>query len=92
MASSANQQAGLNLSRFSQASELKSRIWFTLGALVVFRLLSHVPLPGIDPKALETLFNTTKGGGLDFFNMFSGGSLERMSLIAMKTCRSARAL
>ena len=83
MASSANQQAGLNLSRFSQASELKSRIWFTLGALVVFRLLSHVPLPGIDPKALETLFNTTKGGVLDFFNMFSGGSLERMSLIAL---------
>jgi len=83
MASSADQQAGLNLSRFSQASELKSRIWFTIGALIVFRLLSHVPLPGIDPKALETLFNTTKGGVLDFFNMFSGGSLERMSLIAL---------
>jgi preprotein translocase subunit SecY len=83
MASSAEQMAGLNLSRFSQATELKNRIWFTLGALVVFRLLSHVPLPGIDPKALEALFNTTKGGVLDFFNMFSGGSLERMSLIAL---------
>ena len=83
MASSADQLAGLNLSRFSQASELKSRIWFTIGTLIVFRLLSHVPLPGIDPKALEALFETTKGGVLDFFNMFSGGSLERMSLIAL---------
>ena len=83
MASSAEQMAGLNLSRFSQATELKNRIWFTIGALIVFRLLSHVPLPGIDPRALETLFNTTKGGVLDFFNMFSGGSLERMSLIAL---------
>ena len=50
---------------------------------MVFRLLSFVPLPGIDPRALNALFNTTRGGVLDFFNMFSGGSLERMSLIAL---------
>ncbi len=54
-----------------------------MGALIVFRLLSHVPLPGIDPVALASLFEKTKGGVLDFFNMFSGGSLQRMSLIAL---------
>jgi preprotein translocase subunit SecY len=84
MASSADQMAaGLNLSRFSQATDLKKRIWFTMGALIVFRLLSHVPLPGIDPVALGSLFEKTKGGVLDFLNMFSGGSLSRMSLIAL---------
>ena len=84
MASSADQMAAsLNLARFSQATDLKKRLWFTIGALIVFRLLSHVPLPGIDPKALEVLFDQTKGGVLDFFNMFSGGSLQRMSLIAL---------
>ncbi len=84
MASSADQMAaGLNLSRFTQATDLKKRIWFTLGALIIFRLLSHVPLPGVDPQALKQFFDSTKGGVLDFFNMFSGGSLERMSLIAL---------
>jgi preprotein translocase subunit SecY len=84
MATSADQMAAsLSLNNFAQATELKKRIWFTLAALVVFRLLSHVPLPGIDPVALQAQFNTTKGGVLDFFNMFSGGALERMSLIAL---------
>jgi preprotein translocase subunit SecY len=84
MASSADQfSAGLNLSKFSQATELKKRIWFTLGALIVFRFLSFVPLPGIDPIALKSQFETTRGGVLDFFNMFSGGALERMSVIAL---------
>ena len=75
--------ASLSLNNFAQATELKKRIWFTLAALIVFRLLSHVPLPGIDPVALQAQFDTTKGGVLDFFNMFSGGALERMSLIAL---------
>ena len=75
--------ASLSLNNFAQATELKKRIWFTLAALIVFRLLSHVPLPGIDPVALQAQFNTTKGGVLDFFNMFSGGALQRMSLIAL---------
>jgi preprotein translocase subunit SecY len=84
MASSADQMAAsLSLNNFAQATELKKRIWFTLAALIVFRLLSHVPLPGIDPVALQAQFDTTKGGVLDFFNMFSGGALERMSLIAL---------
>jgi preprotein translocase subunit SecY len=84
MASTADQMsAGLSLQNFAQATDLKKRIWFTLGALIVFRLLSHVPLPGIDPVALQAQFATTKGGVLDFFNMFSGGALQRMSLIAL---------
>jgi preprotein translocase subunit SecY len=84
MATSADQMAAsLSLSNFAQATELKKRIWFTLGALIVFRFLSYVPLPGIDPVALQAQFETTRGGVLDFFNMFSGGALERMSVIAL---------
>jgi preprotein translocase subunit SecY len=84
MASASDQLASnLNLAKFAQATDLKKRLWFTIGALIVFRLLSHVPLPGVDPRALATLYATTKGGVLDFFNTFSGGSLERMSLIAL---------
>ncbi len=81
MASSA--EASLSLNNFAQATELKRRMWFTVGALIVFRFLSFVPLPGIDPVALESAFNTTKGGVLDFFNMFSGGALHRMSVVAL---------
>jgi preprotein translocase subunit SecY len=84
MASAAEQlAANISLSNFAKATDLKKRLWFTLGALIIFRLLSFVPLPGIDPRALNALFSTTRGGVLDFFNMFSGGSLERMSLIAL---------
>jgi preprotein translocase subunit SecY len=84
MASAAdNLASNINLSKFAQATDLKKRLWFTIGALIVFRFLSHVPLPGVDPRALATLYNTTRGGVLDFFNTFSGGSLERMSLIAL---------
>lgn len=84
MASAAdNMASGLNLAKFAQATDLKKRLWFTLGALIVFRLLSHVPLPGIDPTALGILQNKTQGGVLDFFNTFSGGALTRMSLIAL---------
>ncbi len=84
MASAAEQlAANLSLANFAKATDLKKRLWFTLGALVIFRLLSFVPLPGIDPRALGSLFDTTRGTVLDFFNTFSGGSLERMSLIAL---------
>src|SRR6185503_9094686 len=78
-----NIASNLNLSNFSKATELKNRIWFTVGALVVFRFLSFVPLPGVNPLILESLYSQTKGGILDLFNTFSGGSLERMSLIAL---------
>src|ERR687893_1216149 len=84
MASAAEQLASnISLSSFSKATELKKRLWFTLGALILFRFLSYVPIPGIDPTAMASLFATQRGGVLDFFNTFSGGSLERMSIIAL---------
>ena len=84
MASIAEQMASnVSFANFSKATELKKRIWFTLGALILFRLLSYVPMPGIDPAAMASLFNTQQGGVLDFFNTFSGGSLSRMSIIAL---------
>jgi hypothetical protein len=73
-----------DLANFSKATELKKRIWFTLGALIVFRFLSFVPLPGVNPLILEGAVCDRRAGGiLDLFNTFSGGSLERMSLIAL---------
>jgi len=84
MASNAdNFASSLSFANFSKATELKKRIWFTIGALVVFRFLSFVPLPGVNPLILESLYDQTRGGILDLFNTFSGGSLERMSLIAL---------
>jgi preprotein translocase subunit SecY len=85
MASRADKLASnINFSKFGQADDLKKRIWFTIGALIIFRLLSFVPLPGVDPVAQALLYqNNAAGGVLDIFNTFSGGSLERMSLIAL---------
>jgi preprotein translocase subunit SecY len=85
MASRADKLASsINFSNFGKATDLKSRIWFTIGALIIFRLLSFVPLPGVDPVAQAALYaNNAAGGVLDIFNTFSGGSLERMSLIAL---------
>ncbi|QPC97796.1 preprotein translocase subunit SecY [Qipengyuania soli] len=78
-----NIASNLSLANFSKATELKNRIWFTIGALIVFRFLSFVPLPGVNPLILSDLYDQTRGGILDLFNTFSGGSLERMSLIAL---------
>ena len=64
-------------------SELMKRIWFVLGAIVVFRLGAHVPVPGVDPDALAAMFEQQKGTILDMFNMFSGGALERFSIFAL---------
>src|SRR5215217_4429225 len=84
MASAAEQLASsITLANFSKATELKRRLWFTLGALILFRLLSFVPVPGIDPVSMQALYQTQSGGVLDFFNTFSGGSLSRMSIIAL---------
>jgi len=84
MATVANRSApALDFSTFGKATELKKRLLFTMGALIVFRLLSFVPLPGIDPLALEALFSRTHGGVLDYVNTFSGGALQRMSIIAL---------
>ena len=84
MASRADSLASnLSLANFSKATELKNRIWFTIGALVVFRFLTFVPLPGIDPLKLRDFMQRAGGGILDFFNMFSGGALQNYSLISL---------
>jgi preprotein translocase subunit SecY len=84
MASAAEQlAANINWSAFSKADELKKRIWFTLGALIVYRLGTYIPLPGIDPAAFEASFLGQKQGVLDMFNMFSGGAVQRMAVFAL---------
>jgi len=84
MASAAEQLASnISLSSFAKATELKTRLWFTLGALILFRLLSFVPMPGINPTAMAALYKTQSGGILDVFNTFSGGALERASIVAL---------
>ena len=64
-------------------AELKRRLWFVLGAIVVFRLGSFVPIPGIDAAVLAQLFEQQKGTIVEMFNMFSGGALERASVLAL---------
>ncbi|HXO01765.1 MAG TPA: preprotein translocase subunit SecY [Stellaceae bacterium] len=84
MASAAEQLASsINFSAFSKATELKSRIWFTLGALVAYRLGTYIPIPGIDPGILHEIFSHNSGGILGMFDMFSGGALGRMSIFAL---------
>ena len=84
MASAAEQlAANINWSAFAKADELKKRIWFTLGALVIYRLGTYIPLPGIDPAAFEASFLGQKQGVLDMFNMFSGGAVQRMAVFAL---------
>jgi preprotein translocase subunit SecY len=60
-----------------------NRLWFLLGALIVFRIGAHIPVPGIDPVQLEALFNQNSGGILGMFNMFSGGALSRFTIFAL---------
>jgi preprotein translocase subunit SecY len=84
MASAAEQlAASINLSAFTKATELKSRIWFTLGALVIYRLGTYIPIPGIDPAILHDIFSRNAGGILGMFDMFSGGALGRMTIFAL---------
>src|SRR5215212_2423087 len=84
MASAAESLASsITFANFQKAAELKKRLWFTLGALILFRLLSFVPVPGIDPVAMNALYQTQSGGILDVFNTFSGGALERFSIVAL---------
>jgi preprotein translocase subunit SecY len=84
MASAAEQlAANLNFSAFSKAEELKKRIWFTLGALLVYRMGTYIPLPGINVEALTQAFNQQSQGILGMFNMFSGGAVSRMAIFAL---------
>jgi preprotein translocase subunit SecY len=84
MASAAEQLASnLNFSAFSKAEELKKRIWFTLGALLVYRLGTYIPIPGINPEAFAQAFQQQSGGVLGMFNMFAGGAVQRMAIFAL---------
>ncbi|MBO0905381.1 preprotein translocase subunit SecY [Jiella sonneratiae] len=84
MASAAEQlAANLNFSAFGKAEDLKKRIWFTLGALLVYRLGTYIPMPGIDPAALARAFQQQSTGILGLFNMFSGGAVGRMAIFAL---------
>jgi preprotein translocase subunit SecY len=84
MASAAEHLASsITFANFQKATELKKRLWFTIGALILFRLLSFVPVPGIDPVAMNALYETQSGGILDVFNTFSGGALSRFSIVAL---------
>jgi len=84
MASAAEQLASnLNFSAFAKAEELKKRIWFTLGALLVYRLGTYIPLPGINPEAFAQAFSQAQSGIIGMFNMFAGGAVERMAIFAL---------
>ena len=84
MASAAEQlAANLNFGALAKAEELKKRIWFTLGALLVYRLGTYIPMPGINPDALADVFKTAQQGIIGLFNMFSGGAVSRMAIFAL---------
>src|SRR5207253_10371938 len=84
MVSAAEQlAANLNFSALAKAEELKKRIWFTLGALLIYRFGTYIPLPGIDPQVWEQAFQCQSGGILGMFNMFSGGGIHRMAIFAL---------
>ena len=84
MASAAEQLASnINFGAFSKATELKKRLWFTLGALVVYRLGTYIPIPGIDPQVMADIFQQNQGGILGVFDVFAGGALGRMTIFAL---------
>ena len=84
MVSAAEQlAANINFGAFAKATELKKRIWFTLGALIIYRLGSYIPVPGIDPAVLTDVFSQNAGGILGMFDMFAGGALGRMAIFAL---------
>ncbi len=84
MASAAEQlAANINLGAFAKATELKKRLWFTLFVLIVYRMGTYIPLPGIDPQILADIFRQQQGGILGMFDMFSGGALGRMTIFAL---------
>ena len=84
MASAAEQlAANINFGGLGKATELKKRLWFTFGALIVYRLGTYIPLPGIDPIILEDVFRQQAAGIIGMFNMFSGGALGRMTIFAL---------
>src|SRR5665213_2114628 len=84
MASAAEQlAANMNIGAFQKATDLHKRLWFTLGALIVYRLGAFIPIPGIDAAAFSAAFNSHSQGILGMFNMFSGGAVSRMAIFSL---------
>ena len=84
MASAAEQlAANMNVGAFARATDLHKRLWFTLGALLMFRLGTYIPIPGIDPAAFSHAFSGQAKGILGMFNMFSGGAVQRMAIFSL---------
>ncbi len=84
MASAAEQLASnINLGAFAKATDLKKRLWFTLGALVIYRLGTYIPIPGIDPIVMRDIFQQNQSGILGMFDVFAGGALGRMTIFAL---------
>ncbi|MCH8183574.1 MAG: preprotein translocase subunit SecY [Proteobacteria bacterium] len=84
MASAAEQLASnINFGAFSKATELKKRLWFTLGMLIVYRLGTYIPIPGIDSQVMADIFQQNQGGILGVFDVFAGGALGRMTIFAL---------
>jgi len=72
-----------NVGKGAKYGDLKRRLIFLIGALVVFRIGAHIPVPGIDPNVLAEFFSGQQGGMLGMFNMFSGGALKRFTIFAL---------
>ena len=84
MVSAAEQlAANINLSAFGKAAELKRRLWFTIGALLVYRFGTFIPIPGVNPAAFAEAFQSQSQGILGMFNMFAGGAVERLAIFAL---------
>ena len=84
MVSAAEQLASnLNFGAFAKAEDLKKRLWFTLAALLVYRLGTYIPIPGINPQAFADAFKAQSSGILGMFNLFAGGAVERMAIFAL---------
>src|SRR3569833_1639642 len=84
MASAAEQlAANMNFASFQKATDLHKRLWFTIGALIIYRLGAYILFPGIDAKAFADAFNTHSQGILGMFNMFSGGAVQRMAVFSL---------
>ena len=84
MASAVEQfAANINFGAFAKATELKKRIWFTLSVLIIFRIGTYIPIPGIDPQVLDDIFRQQQSGILGMFDMFAGGALGRMTIFAL---------
>src|SRR5215468_457593 len=84
MASAAEQlAANMNIGAFQRATDLHKRLWFTFGALIVYRLGSYIPIAGIDAARFADAFNKQSQGILGWFNMFSGGAVQRMAVFSL---------